>query len=197
MPWVVHWRQPPDAEGYAGRRRGPDNTVHRSACAGPPLEREFQQLRQRTLRQPSFPLSPILRTRPRPRTPHRLHAARSSQGTPSDRGGETSRGQRRMLTQLRFQTETHGRGSRRSARARCRDRRRLSTRSSLARAVASLGAGSSNPASEPHDADGHLVPRAAHIRKVYPRNQNPPGKPEAERRRMLRRGTSRARWRSS
>jgi Dyp-type peroxidase family len=41
---------------------------------------------------------------------------------------------------------------------------------------------------EPHDADGHLVPRAAHIRKAYPRNQNPPGKPEAERRRILRRG---------
>jgi Dyp-type peroxidase family len=41
---------------------------------------------------------------------------------------------------------------------------------------------------EPQDADGHLVPRAAHIRKAYPRNENPPGKPEAERRRILRRG---------
>ena len=41
---------------------------------------------------------------------------------------------------------------------------------------------------EPKDADGHLVPRAAHIRKTYPRNQNPPGEGEAERRRILRRG---------
>jgi Dyp-type peroxidase family len=41
---------------------------------------------------------------------------------------------------------------------------------------------------EPQDADGHLVPRAAHIRKAYPRNETPPGKPEAERRRILRRG---------
>lgn len=41
---------------------------------------------------------------------------------------------------------------------------------------------------EPHDADGQLVPRAAHVRKAYPRNANPPGKPESERRRILRRG---------
>jgi len=41
---------------------------------------------------------------------------------------------------------------------------------------------------EPDDADGHLVPRAAHIRKTYPRNQNPPGEADAERRRILRRG---------
>jgi Dyp-type peroxidase family len=40
----------------------------------------------------------------------------------------------------------------------------------------------------PQDEDGLLVPRAAHIRKTYPRNQNPPGKEEAERRRILRRG---------
>lgn len=43
---------------------------------------------------------------------------------------------------------------------------------------------------EPHDSDGGLVPRAGHIRKMYPRNANPPGKPEAERRRILRRGIS-------
>lgn len=41
---------------------------------------------------------------------------------------------------------------------------------------------------EPQDADGHLVPRAAHIRKMYPRNEDPPGKPEAESHRILRRG---------
>lgn len=41
---------------------------------------------------------------------------------------------------------------------------------------------------EPQDADGHLVLRAAHIRKMYPRNENPPGKPEAESHRILRRG---------
>ncbi len=41
---------------------------------------------------------------------------------------------------------------------------------------------------EPHDADGHLVPRAAHIRKMYPRNADPPGKAESERHRILRRG---------
>jgi Dyp-type peroxidase family len=41
---------------------------------------------------------------------------------------------------------------------------------------------------EPQDADGHVVPRGAHIRKAYPRNENPPGKPEAERHRILRRG---------
>jgi Dyp-type peroxidase family len=40
----------------------------------------------------------------------------------------------------------------------------------------------------PHDNDGLLVPRAAHIRKMYPRNQDPPGKQQAERRRILRRG---------
>ena len=39
------------------------------------------------------------------------------------------------------------------------------------------------------DGDGHRVPRGAHIRKVYPRNQTPvPGEAEAERRRILRRG---------
>lgn len=42
---------------------------------------------------------------------------------------------------------------------------------------------------EPDDADGHLVPRAAHIRKVYPRNQSTPGEEQAQRRRILRRGT--------
>ncbi|HVD40867.1 MAG TPA: hypothetical protein VNC16_07690 [Solirubrobacterales bacterium] len=41
---------------------------------------------------------------------------------------------------------------------------------------------------EPQDVDGHLVPRAAHIRKMYPRNENPPGKEEAESHRILRRG---------
>lgn len=40
----------------------------------------------------------------------------------------------------------------------------------------------------PHDADGTLVPRAAHIRKTYPRNQETPGEAEADRRRILRRG---------
>ena len=40
-----------------------------------------------------------------------------------------------------------------------------------------------------NDDDGHRVPRAAHIRKVYPRNELPvPGEAEAERRRILRRG---------
>jgi Dyp-type peroxidase family len=40
-----------------------------------------------------------------------------------------------------------------------------------------------------NDDDGHRVPRAAHIRKVYPRNQLPePGESQAERRRILRRG---------
>lgn len=38
------------------------------------------------------------------------------------------------------------------------------------------------------DESGGRVPRAAHIRKVYPRNQAIPGEPEAERRRILRRG---------
>jgi Dyp-type peroxidase family len=40
----------------------------------------------------------------------------------------------------------------------------------------------------PGDEDGLLVPRAAHIRKAYPRSQEPPGKAESERRRILRRG---------
>lgn len=39
-----------------------------------------------------------------------------------------------------------------------------------------------------HDADGLRVPRAAHIRKVYPRDQQPPGEADAERHRILRRG---------
>jgi Dyp-type peroxidase family len=39
-----------------------------------------------------------------------------------------------------------------------------------------------------HDADGHLVPRAAHIRKTNPRDEDPPGRPEANRHRLLRRG---------
>jgi Dyp-type peroxidase family len=39
-----------------------------------------------------------------------------------------------------------------------------------------------------NDADGQQVPRAAHIRKAYPRDEQPPGEPEAERRRILRRG---------
>ena len=41
---------------------------------------------------------------------------------------------------------------------------------------------------EPQDADGHLVPRAAHIRKTYPRNATPPGQEESDRHRILRRG---------
>lgn len=41
---------------------------------------------------------------------------------------------------------------------------------------------------EPQDGDGHLVPRGAHIRKVFPRDSEPPGRPEAERHRILRRG---------
>lgn len=41
---------------------------------------------------------------------------------------------------------------------------------------------------EPGDADGGHVPRAAHIRKVNPRSENPPGKQESNRHRMLRRG---------
>jgi Dyp-type peroxidase family len=40
----------------------------------------------------------------------------------------------------------------------------------------------------PGDADGHLVPRAAHIRKTNPRSEDPPGKQESNRRRILRRG---------
>lgn len=39
-----------------------------------------------------------------------------------------------------------------------------------------------------HDADGHLTPRAAHIRKAYPRDEQPPGAEEANRHRLLRRG---------
>ena len=42
---------------------------------------------------------------------------------------------------------------------------------------------------EPGDADGSHVPRAAHIRKVNPRSENPPGKVEPNRHRMLRRGS--------
>jgi Dyp-type peroxidase family len=38
------------------------------------------------------------------------------------------------------------------------------------------------------DPDGLLVPRAAHIRKVNPRSQTPPGKAESDRHRILRRG---------
>jgi len=41
---------------------------------------------------------------------------------------------------------------------------------------------------DPQDEDGHLVPQAAHIRKVYPRNQKDPGEEEAQRHRILRRG---------
>lgn len=39
-----------------------------------------------------------------------------------------------------------------------------------------------------HDVDGHLTPRAAHIRKSYPRDEQPPGREEANRHRILRRG---------
>jgi Dyp-type peroxidase family len=38
------------------------------------------------------------------------------------------------------------------------------------------------------DADGHAVPRAAHIRKVNPRDADPPTKAESDRHRILRRG---------
>jgi deferrochelatase/peroxidase EfeB len=38
------------------------------------------------------------------------------------------------------------------------------------------------------DPDGHKTPRFAHIRKVYPRDAQPPGEPAAERRRIIRRG---------
>lgn len=41
---------------------------------------------------------------------------------------------------------------------------------------------------EPQDGDGHLVPRGAHIRKAFPRDEDPPGRPESERHRLLRRG---------
>jgi Dyp-type peroxidase family len=39
-----------------------------------------------------------------------------------------------------------------------------------------------------HDADGHVVPRAAHIRKSNPRDEEPPGRAVANRHRILRRG---------
>jgi Dyp-type peroxidase family len=39
-----------------------------------------------------------------------------------------------------------------------------------------------------NDPDGTDVPRAAHIRKVYPRKQEPPSEEEAEKHRILRRG---------
>lgn len=39
-----------------------------------------------------------------------------------------------------------------------------------------------------HDPTGSCVPRAAHIRKVNPRDQDPPGLPETRRHRLLRRG---------
>jgi Dyp-type peroxidase family len=39
-----------------------------------------------------------------------------------------------------------------------------------------------------NDPDGAYVPRAAHIRKTYPRDQRPPGEDEAQRRRIIRRG---------
>jgi Dyp-type peroxidase family len=45
-----------------------------------------------------------------------------------------------------------------------------------------------NFAYQVHDADGHIVPRAAHIRKSYPRDENPPGADEANRHRVIRRG---------
>jgi deferrochelatase/peroxidase EfeB len=38
------------------------------------------------------------------------------------------------------------------------------------------------------DPDGLKTPRFAHIRKVYPRNAEPPGEEESERRRIIRRG---------
>jgi Dyp-type peroxidase family len=43
---------------------------------------------------------------------------------------------------------------------------------------------------EPDDADGTVVPRAAHIRKAYPRNEATPagGEPDTQRHRLLRRG---------
>jgi Dyp-type peroxidase family len=41
-----------------------------------------------------------------------------------------------------------------------------------------------------NDEDGHRVPLAGHIRKVYPRNQLVPGEHNAERRRILRRGVA-------
>jgi Dyp-type peroxidase family len=41
---------------------------------------------------------------------------------------------------------------------------------------------------QPHDADGHLTPRAAHIRKANPRDSNPAGEEETRHHRLLRRG---------
>jgi Dyp-type peroxidase family len=41
---------------------------------------------------------------------------------------------------------------------------------------------------EPNDADGRFTPRAAHIRKTNPRNEQPPGEQESNRHRILRRG---------
>ncbi len=41
---------------------------------------------------------------------------------------------------------------------------------------------------EPQDADGHLVPRAAHIRKTNPRSEDPPTEAVSNRHRILRRG---------
>jgi Dyp-type peroxidase family len=38
------------------------------------------------------------------------------------------------------------------------------------------------------DADGHNVPRAAHIRKAYPRDEDPPGELDIQTHRLLRRG---------
>lgn len=38
------------------------------------------------------------------------------------------------------------------------------------------------------DPDGHLIPRAAHIRKANPRDEEPPGEQESSRHRILRRG---------
>jgi deferrochelatase/peroxidase EfeB len=40
------------------------------------------------------------------------------------------------------------------------------------------------------DTSGKVVPRAAHIRKVYPRNSEPPGEAIAEAKRILRRGVA-------
>ena len=45
-----------------------------------------------------------------------------------------------------------------------------------------------NFAYQQQDADGHSVPRAAHIRKANPRDEEPPGKHESDRHRILRRG---------
>lgn len=42
----------------------------------------------------------------------------------------------------------------------------------------------------PDDSDGHVVPRGSHIRKVYPRNAEPPGEAVSEAKRVLRRGVA-------